>query len=83
MMASPYLHEGEVMQTPAQLTRPDGPEVLTVIVQEDIYKTGGYTRRQHVDDGGNRALIVLYQAINGVHWDIDHIIDVPEHDRLS
>ena len=39
--------------------------------------------RQHVHDGGNCALVVLYQATNGVHWHIDHMIEVPEHDLLE
>ena len=34
-------------------------------------------------DGGNLALIVLYEATNGVYWDIDHMIEVPEPDQLE
>ena len=60
----------------------DGSEVLTeykwtFISQRIIHG------RQPALDGGNLALIVLYQAINKVHWHINHIIEVIEHDRLE
>ena len=72
-MASPYLHEGEVMQIPAQLTLQDGSEVLTN--GKWTFISQGVTHgRHHVHDGGNLALIVLYQDTNGVHWHIDHMI---------
>ena len=37
----------------------------------------------HAHDRGHRARIVLYQATNGVHEHIDHMIDVREHDQLK
>ena len=80
-MASPYLHEGEVMQIPAQLTLRDGPEVLARYKWTFISQ-GVVHGRQHSHDGGSLALIVLYQATNGVHWHIDQMTNVPEHDRL-
>ena len=82
LMASPYLHEGAVMQIPAQLTLRDGPEVLARYKWTFISQ-GVVHGRQHSHDGGSLALIVLYQATNGVHWHIDQMTDVPEHDRLE
>ena len=60
----------------------DGPEVLS------NYKWIFISQRathgcQHAHDIGNRARIVLYQATNGVHWDIDHMIEVPKHDQME
>ena len=34
-------------------------------------------------DGGNLALIILYQTANSIHCHIDHLIDVPAHDQLE
>ena len=82
LMASPYLHEGAVMQIPAQLTLRDGPEVLARYKWTFISQ-GVVHGRQHSHDGGSLALIVLYQATYGVHWHIDHMMDVPEHDQLE
>ena len=67
-MASPYLHV-----TLRVLT-----EYKWTFISQEI--THG---RHHAHDGGNLALIVLYQATNGVHWHIDQMTDVPEHDRLK
>ena len=73
LMASPYLHEGEGMQIPAQLTLRDGPEVLTEYKWTFI--SHGVTHgRHHAHDRGNLAFIVLYQASNG---------DVSKHDQLE
>ena len=81
-MASPYLHEGEVMQIPAQLTLQDGPDVL--FKYKWTFISQGVTHgRQHAHDKGSRALIILYQAANRVHWHIDHMIEVPEPDQLE
>ena len=76
-MASPYLHEGTVIQIPAQLTLRDGPEVLTEY-KWTLISQGVVHERQHSHEGGNLALIVLYQATNGFHWYIDHMRNVPE-----
>ena len=66
LMASPYLHEGEEMQIPAQLTLRDGPEVLAKYMW--IFIRQGVTHgRHHAHDRGNGTLIVLYQATNGDH----------------
>ena len=68
------------MQTPAQLTLRDGPEVLAKYKWTFISQ--GVTHgRHHAHDGGNGTLIVLYQATNGDHWHIDHMTDV--NDRLD
>ena len=81
-MVSSFLHEGEVRQIPAQLTLWDGPEVLSkykwAFTSEEVIHG-----RHQAHDGDICALIVLYQATNGVHWHIDHMIAVPGHDRLE
>ena len=80
--ASPYLHEGAVMQLPAQLTLRNGPRVLSKYKWTFISQ--GVTHgRHHAHDGSNRVLIVFYQATNGVHWHINHMMDVPKHDQLE
>ena len=81
-MASPYLHEGVVIGVLAQLTLQDGPDVLARFKWTFIIE-GVVHGRQHAHDKGSRALIILYQAANRVHWHIDHMIEVPEPDQLE
>ena len=82
LMASPYLHGGDVKTIAAQLTLRDGPEVLSQYKWP--FTSQGVTHGRHdAHDGGNCVLIVLCQATNRVHWHINHILDVPEHDRLE
>ena len=74
-MASPYLHEGEAMHIPAQL--------MLLNVQVDIYQPRGYTRAPTRTRRRQPRSYRPLSSTNGVHWLIDHMIDVLEHDQLE